>query len=233
MLKKLASLLFEEEEIVDEKPQEEKVDLRRVKKQPEPIEEPVKNPVIEQEPIEKPKRSSFETILADDVAPQSVQESPKTFVAEAKEPVRPSEPAFIDRKPVLSKEVYEFKPVISPMFGIAESEKEHVRPTFVQTAEVKNDSHLQTVISPYYGAIHKDLKTAPAQPVTVEPTAPVKAKVAEYVGETKAPVIENISLEELIKPAEVAPQAQAQPTEEPKAEEKPEDVTQFSLFGDN
>lgn len=233
MFKKLASLLFEEEEVVDEQPQEEKVDLRRVKKHTETIEEPVKAPVIEQEPIEKPKRSTFETILADDTVPQSAQETPKTFVAEAKEPVRPSEPAFIDRKPVPSKDVYEFKPVISPMFGVAESEKEHVRPTFVQTAEVKNDSHLQTVISPYYGAIHKDLKTAPAQPVTIEPTTPVKAKVAEYVEETKAPVIENISLDELIRPADIPTQVQPEPAEEPKSEEKPEDVTQFSLFGDN
>ena len=66
MFKKLASLLFEEEEVIDEKPEEEKVDLRRVKRHAEVIEEPVKAPVFEQEPIEKPKRSSFETILADD-----------------------------------------------------------------------------------------------------------------------------------------------------------------------
>ena len=233
MFKKLANLLFEEEEITEETPAEERVDLRRTKKQDEPVLAVKTQPVSQPEIVERPKKSSFENIVYDEPAPQQETEAQPLVSEERKEPVRHSEPTFIDRKPDTTKEVYEFKPVISPMFGIAESEKEHVRPTFVQTAEVKNDSHLQTVISPYYGAIHKDLKTGPVQPVTVEPTAPVKAKVAEYVSETKAPVIENISLEELIRPADVNPQPAAEPSEEPKTDEKPEDVTQFSLFGDN
>jgi len=227
MFKKLASLLFEEEEIPEE--EEEKIDLKRAKKQPEPIKTEVRVPVME-EPQEKPRKRSIEDIIVDEPAPRSQEAFRSAPIDEKKESVRPSEPAFIDRRPDYAKEVYEFKPVISPMFGIAESEKEHIRPTFVQTAEVKNDSHLQTVISPYYGAIHKDMKTGPTRPaqIVIEPAAPVKAKVSEYVEETKTPVIENISLEELIQPNPI-PHAQ----EEPKPEEKAEDMTQFSLFGDN
>ena len=233
MFKKLASLLFEEEEVTEE--EEEKVELKRVKKQAEPIKAEVRVPVFNDEPIEKPRKRSFEDIVADEGEPKNIEAVKPAPIDEKKEPVRPSEPAFIDRKPDYSKEVYEFKPVISPMFGIAESEKEHIRPTFVQTAEVKNDSHLQTVISPYYGAIHKDMKTGPdhPEPIVIEPAAPVKAKVAQYVEEAKAPVIENIALEDLIQPNEIELAVDAQsPQEEMKSEEKAEDVTQFSLFGD-
>lgn len=230
MFKKLANLLFEEEEVSEETPAEEKVDLRRTKKQDEPVLAVKTQPVSQPEIVERPKKSSFENIVYDEPAPQQEPETRPLVTEERKEPVRHSEPTFIDRKPDYTKEVYEFKPVISPMFGIAESEKEHVRPTFVQTAEVKNDSHLQTVISPYYGAIHKDKKQGPEHPtpIVIEPTNTVKAKVAEYVEEAKAPIIENISLEALIQPNPIQDSA-----ETPSVEEKAEDVTQFSLFGED
>jgi len=235
MFKKLASLLFEEEEVTEEEPAEEKVDLRRTKKQPEPIKAAFERPIQEPELAEKPRKSSFENIVVDEAKNAPEADFKQPVLEERVEPVRHSEPAFVDRKITPSKEVYEFKPVISPMFGIAESEKEHVRPTFVQTAEVKNDSHLQTVISPYYGAIHKDLKTGPNQPqsIVIEPNPPVKAKVAEYVTETKTPVIENIALEDLIKPAPMPETFVNQTISESGSEEKPEDVTQFSLFGED
>lgn len=233
MFKKLASLLFEEEEIIDE-PVEEKVDLKRVKKPAEPIKtEPDFRVGFEPEQTEKPRKSSFENIVVDEPKTEPDLDFKQPAYEERKEPVRHSEPAFADRKPVYTKDVYEFKPVISPMFGIAESEKEHVRPTFVQTAEVKNDSHLQTVISPYYGAIRKDMKTGPEHPapVVMEPTYTVKAKVAEYVEEAKPAIIENIPLEALIAPTPII-ETQVEKEETHTLEEKPEDVTQFSLFGE-
>ncbi len=229
MFKKLVSLLFEEE--VVEEPVENKEELSRIKKQTEPIRK-VPDPVyVEPEPIEKPKRSSFENIVVDD----SGKNPPSKSFDEndRSESVRSSEPAFFDRKPNPTKDVYEFKPVISPMFGVKESEKEHIRPSFVQTAEVKNDSHLQTVISPYYGAIHKDKKTGPALssgPVSMEPT-PFKAKVAEYVEEVKPVIIDNISLEDLIKPQDIKSEVNETTVEEPT--EVIEDITQFSLFGED
>jgi hypothetical protein len=236
MLKKLASLLFEEEEIPEEK-EEEKVDLRKGKKQTEPLltktqDEP--SP-LKQETLEKTKKSSFENIVVDERPADLQSDFQVPLNKEQIEAERVSEPRFMDRKPVISQEVYEFKPVISPMFGVAESEKEHVRPTFVQTAEVKNDSHLQTVISPYYGAIHKDMKTGPEyqkSPASMEPTQlNSKAKVAQYVEEAKPVEIKNISLEELIAPNPI-PQTQNISSEEAVGSESPEDVTQFSLFGE-
>lgn len=229
MFKKLASLLFEEEEVVEDS-KEEKVDLRRSTKQTEQTRKQTESVRGESDPNEKSKRSSFENIVVDSAETKS-DELDKPFVDDEKmAPVRPSEPAFIDRKPLVTKGVYEFKPVISPMFGIKESDKEHIRPTFVQTAEVKNDSHLQTVISPYYGAIHKDLKTGPQtnRPQVIEPTL-FKAKVAEYVEEAKPIIINNISLEELIQPTAIVPNTKEEPNLS-NPEEKPEDVTQFSLF---
>ena len=98
MFKKLASLLFEEEEIPEE--EEEKVDLKRVKKQPEPIKAEVRVPVIE-EPAEKPRKRSFDDIIVDEPAPKSPETFRSAPIDEKKEPVRPSEPAFIDRRPCL------------------------------------------------------------------------------------------------------------------------------------
>jgi len=237
MFKKLASLLFEEEEILPEEIEDEKADLRK-EKSSDSIFSKKKNdqqPLIS-DPLERNKKSSFENIVADDHTLEVESLGKEDFNTETKEPVKTLMPSFSDRKPQVSKEVYEFKPVISPMFGIAESEKEHSRPTFVQTAEVKNDSHLQTVISPYYGAIHKDMKTGPEyqqSPISMEPTQIlVKAKVAQYVEEKQVVEIKNISLEELIQPSPllVSPEVT---TVESQSEEKLEDVTQFSLFGED
>jgi len=236
MFKKLTALLFEEEEIPEDK-EEEKVDLRKGKKHADPLASKTENESypLKQETLEKTKKSSFENIVVDDHPTELETDFKAPLNNELIEPTKKSEPSFIDRKPVLTKDVYEFKPVISPMFGVAESEKEHVRPTFVQTAEVKNDSHLQTVISPYYGAIHKDMKTGPEYqktPVSMEPTQlNTKAKVAQYVEEVKPIEIKNISLEELIAPDPI-PQAQVI-NEQVVGEESGEDVTQFSLFGED
>jgi hypothetical protein len=66
----------------------------------------------------------------------------------------------------------------------------------------------------------------------MEPTYTVKAKVAEYVEDAKPAVIENISLEDLIAPTSI-PEVKAEKEELGTPEEKPEDVTQFSLFGED
>jgi len=229
MFKKLASLLFEEED-VNEEPVEEKVDLLQIKKTIE-----IKNAPAEsllKAPLNTLKKSSFENITADETKPSTDDFNSSTKV-DKEASFRSSEPISATKKPGAPKDVYEFKPVISPMFGIAESEKEHLRPTFVQAVEVKNDSHLQTVISPYYGAIHKDLKTtgpAYSHPVSLEPS-PIKAKVAEYVEEPKPVVIENISLEALIQPKPIEEQTMSIPETAPI--EADEDITQFSLFGED
>ena len=203
MLKKLASLLFEEEEIEEPAPKPTK------KKVVEPIEEPISVPLT-------PERS-FEAIVADDPQPS------REIISE--EPVQ-REPLFVDAprsvtpKATPSTAPYEFRPLISPIFGVSEHEQTH-RPTFAATAEVQNDSHLQTVISPYYGAIHKDPKTKTEQmPDSV--LRPVVESEPKTTPDPE-PIIENLALEALLEP---------DPVSNPEPVEDLEDHEQFSLFGD-
>jgi hypothetical protein len=210
MLKKLASLLFEEEEV--EEPA------------PKPSKKAVQEPTVE--PIIPPKTStnSFEPIDAEEPDPKPVEE-PIQFESVQREPSfndssKPAAPKANTSKPTPSTTPYEFRPLISPIFGVSEHEQAH-RPTFAATAEVQNDSHLQTVISPYYGAIHKDHKIksdmAPKgliQPLKIEePIEPVQPE----------PIVENLALEALLEPESVV---------EVPLETEPEDHEQFSLFGD-
>ena len=214
MLKKLASLLFEEEEVEEPAPKPAK------KKAPEPVsEEPV--------PLPTPTRS-FESIAADEPVP--VRESNPVAEPVRPEPIRndplrhePVVTPSLKPSPVKSSPSapYEFRPLISPIFGVSEHEQVH-RPAFVGTAEVQNDSHLQTVISPYYGAIHKDPKMKPESHPEARLTPVHNEPVIEKTVEPE-PVIENLSLEALISPEPELP------AESPKA---PEDHEQFSLFGE-
>jgi hypothetical protein len=213
MLKKLASLLFEEEEV--EEPA------------PKPVKKITPEPVIE-EPAPLPAASrSFESIAADE--PQPVKESVIEEPVQAKPVIRESiladAPKPVITKPIQNTAPYEFRPLISPIFGVSEHEQNH-RPAFVATAEVQNDSHLQTVISPYYGAIHKDPKTSSTTPVEPMPTpiTPVKTEPVVEKPVVVEPVVENLSLDALIdnEPEPVTPT----PSE-------PEDHEQFSLFGDD
>jgi hypothetical protein len=67
----------------------------------------------------------------------------------------------------------------------------------------------------------------------MEPTQlNTKAKVVQYVEETKPIEIKNISLEELISPNPI-PQTPVTTSEGTSSEENLEDVTQFSLFGED
>lgn len=211
MLKKLASLLFEEEEVEEPAPKP----IKKKVQEPDPV--PVSTPVI-------PERT-FESIVADE--PETVREPIHT------EPVK-REPLFVDApkptpskptptKPVTASAPYEFRPLISPIFGVSEHEQAH-RPTFSSTAEVQNDSHLQTVISPYYGAIHKDPKTKPEGELAM-PAAPVVEKPVStpQASPEPEPVIENLALEALLEPDPI-------PTEASSSEH--DDHEQFSLFGD-
>jgi hypothetical protein len=213
MLKKLASLLFEEEEV--EEPA------------PKPIKKKVPEPVLEEPtPLPTPTRT-FESIAADD--PEPIRESGPVSDPMRAEPVR-HEPLRHESilaqapKPTpkpTSPTPYEFRPLISPIFGVSEHEQVH-RPAFVGTAEVQNDSHLQTVISPYYGAIHKDPKMKQEPHLDVRLTSVPNEPVIEKAVEPE-PVIENLSLEALITPEPELP------VELPK---EPEDHEQFSLFGE-
>lgn len=210
MLKKLVSLLFEEEEV--EEPA------------PKPSKKAVQDTILE--PVIPPKTStsSFEPIRAEEPEPKS-EEQPVQFEPSHREPLvndvpKPTAPKANSPKPTPSTAPYEFRPLISPIFGVSEHEQAH-RPAFAATAEVQNDSHLQTVISPYYGAIHKDHKVKP-DPAPKVLNQPLKIEEPKERVESE-PVIENLALEALLEPETVV---------ETPSETEQEDHEQFSLFGD-
>ncbi len=157
MLKKLMSLFFEEEEIVEEETQE--VEVKTVRKTEVKKTEPVKlEPKVADDikPSEKPavkedlqvrKEKEFVDIKADAV--EAAQYKPaikKIDIDEEKDievkPIR--RPLKPEPKP------YEFSEVISPMFG--RSEKEQPVKTVIQSMPVEESkSVLGTIISPIYG----------------------------------------------------------------------------------
>jgi len=167
MLKKLASLLFEEEEEIVE--EELSVKEEPVKKEKSLITS--MNP----KPIEKP----IEKVIEEPVYVQEVEIEHKA-VEEIIKPVKSEfgiafdEPTPVREKPKVVKEkpIYEFKPVISPMFGVSESKKaQAVRPANNPPQSVKK-SRINTVISPFYGDIEnrKDVSTPKVhQPVLRDP----------------------------------------------------------------
>lgn len=145
MLKKLTSLLFEEEEeILEEEPVAKKAVLP--KKNEANIVEPSPEPVVEkhqaqiEEDIEfesiEPLRSSF-GISAD---------GPKDVVDQVIAPKQRHESTR------LKKDIYDFHPVISPMFGVKEELHKDTSPRALPEAQpILPKSLINTVISPIYG----------------------------------------------------------------------------------
>ncbi|PKM88877.1 MAG: hypothetical protein CVU85_03425 [Firmicutes bacterium HGW-Firmicutes-10] len=178
MLKKLLSLFFEEEEIVEDKSVEEM------------IEPPVKKPEVkktelkksengkitekEQVPIEviRPKEKEFVDIKADDFEVAEYKPAIKKIDIDKEKEVdiKPI------RKPIVTEsKPYEFAPVLSPIFG--RSDKEPAVKTVVQSMPVEESkSILGTIISPIYG-ITKNKN----RPVEVKQTASIENLTLEQM----------------------------------------------------
>jgi len=222
MLKKLASLLFEEEEEIVE--EELSVKEEPVKKEKSLITS--MNP----KPIEKP----IEKVIEEPVYVQEVEIEHKA-VEEIIKPVKSEfgiafdEPTPVREKPKVVKEkpIYEFKPVISPMFGVSESKKaQAVRPANNPPQSVKK-SRINTVISPFYGDIEnrKDVSTPKVhQPVLRDPLI---EDVTRDLPKYKA---ENYSLDDLLSP--IKPQDDVPMVNEAFKDEEDELSHQISLFDD-
>ncbi|NTW90668.1 MAG: hypothetical protein HGA35_01830 [Erysipelotrichaceae bacterium] len=220
MLKKLASLLFEEEEEIVE--EELSVKEEPVKKEKSLITS--MNP----KPIEKP----IEKVIEEPVYVQEVEIEHKA-VEEIIKPVKSEfgiafdEPTPVREKPKVVKEkpIYEFKPVISPMFGVSESKKaQAVRPANNPPQSVKK-SRINTVISPFYGDIEnrKDVSTPKVhQPVLRDPLI---EDVTRDLPKYKA---ENYSLDDLLSP--IKPQDDVPMVNEAFKDEEDELSHQISLF---
>ncbi len=197
MLRKLASLFFEEEEEVVE---EEELDIAPVKLPPvssaiekKPVSIDLKETSKIEEPVTKPTEKPFvfeatKSATRIDLTPEPIVKT-KRSVSE-------------------SSVVYEFQPVISPIFGMSDKDKQTVvvKATTPIEASPVHHSTLQTIISPIYGVKKSDGYTTEV-PVTQAPTI---ADNNEHVIE-----VNNLSLDELL-------------AEEPVAKEKI--VEQFNLF---
>ncbi len=222
MLKKLASLLFEEEEEVVE--EELSVKEEPIKKEkslitsmnPKPIEKPIER-VIE-EPV---------YVQEEEIEHKAVEEIIKPVKSEFG--IAFDEPTPVREKPKVVKEkpIYEFKPVISPMFGVSESKKaQAVRPANNPPQSVKK-SRINTVISPFYGDIEnkKDVSTPKFhQPVLKDPL------IEDMSRELPKYKAENYSLDDLLSP--IKPQDDVPMVHEVLKDEEDELSHQISLFDD-
>jgi len=225
MLKKLASLLFEEEEeIVEEELSVKEEPIKKEKSlitsmNPKPIEKPI------EKDIEEPVYVQEE----DDIDHKGVEEIIKPVKSEFG--IAFDEPTPMREKPKVVKEkpIYEFKPVISPMFGVSESKKAHaVRPAHIPPQSVKK-SRINTVISPFYGDLENKKETSTPKIVqAVYKHDPLIEDVSRDLPKFKT---ENYSLDDLLSP--IKPQDDDVPlVHETFKDEEDELSHQISLFDD-
>ncbi len=196
MLKRLASLFFEEEE--EEVVEEEVKETKKVELPPIAVNVEKKSVRIDLETTTKP----YEPVKSGMTGEIPViKETPKTSSRIDLSP----EPQIKQRRSVNENSVvYEFQPVISPIFGVSEKDKKTIVVQNVAPQQPVRHSSLQTIISPIYGIAKKDEKHEPV----LEP---------EFVVAPSNPTIEikNLSLDELLHEETI---------------EKEKTLEQFSLF---
>lgn len=238
MFKKLASLLFEEEEeILEEEPAPVKPEPK-----PKPLKpEPKPKPVLSPEPVKKGQdepvvplseekiRNNF-GIEADD--PDEGDTAPLAIKAEPFKPAKPVKAASPEPKPVL----YEFHPVLSPMFGVSEtSKKDSTRKAIPEATPILPKSRINTVISPIYGDMEA---TAEVKHINLPETQkPAQTQVEPEPLAKPAPGVkvafDNFDLDALLNTLndetdEPLPSAETLPDIQPDDSE----AHQFSLFDD-
>jgi|GEM_PF-1331180 len=143
MLKKLASLLFEEEEEI----MEEGTVVKSVVN-------PKKSDPIQLEP---PQNKPLETVQAqEDIEFESLEPMRSSFGISADGPHDDDETVDVPKQrhesTRLKKDIYDFHPVISPMFGVKEELHRDSSPRAIPEAmPILPRSLINTVISPIYG----------------------------------------------------------------------------------
>jgi len=180
----------EEEVIEDEGKQAEPV-REAVKKEPvQPKkEEPVvltrpKQPEVKKEA--EGKKEEKKSIFINESRPAQKENAPVTSVKETpKEKKEPQKTNSAMPQTTTLKNGYEFRPVISPMFGVNETEVITKPVTNIQTSPVHNSSVLGTIVSPIYG---------------LTPKEEIPQSIQEDVREED---IQNFSLDDLLEEKEV------------------------------
>lgn len=177
MLKKLQNLLFEEEDDDIEEEEEEAVEQPAVKQRVEApkVEQPLpsmtridmeesnrqvsqpeaKEPTFdsifaEEEPVKEEKKQSLGITLDPVEKPKPVEKKEEPVRKPVKQPVKPAKPAQTG---------YQFKPVISPIFGVDEKDLTAVKNTarkYSTVEKTKADMNISPIISPMYGSNSED-----------------------------------------------------------------------------
>ncbi len=195
MLRKLASLFFEEEEEIVE---EEEIEAKGPQLPP-----------IAKVAEKKTPRVELETVH--DVKPLEMAKLPPIGETVVKTPKHIEIGPEIILKPKRSvsenKVVYEFQPVISPIFGISEKDRKSVVVANSTPQQPTQHSPLQTIISPIYGVMKNN---EVANEEFTQPVIPAANLTLD---------IKNFTLDEILHEEETAA--------------KQKSLEQFSLFEDN
>ena len=135
---------------------------------------------------------------------QTVQETPKSSFsgltlesnkAESESVKKPAKPAK-SVKPVRTAPVYEFKPVISPMFGVDEKDMEAMTVTAKATRmNASADENVSKVISPIYGS---NLEPTPTAPSTAEKTGRMENMAYSPAARRQEDKIPEFSLDDIL-----------------------------------
>ena len=135
---------------------------------------------------------------------QPVQETPKssfsglTLDAGKKEAEAPKKPAKAPRPAVRTASVYEFKPVISPMFGVDEKDMEAMTVTAKATrVNASGDENVSKVISPIYGTTLEPSVTA-AAPTTTEKSGRMENMAYSPAARRQEDKIPEFSLDDIL-----------------------------------
>ena len=195
----------------------------------ETIEEPKSNmqridvtqpvPTQTQEPVKAP---TYDSLFAEEsrsatntVMPQQTQEKPKKLgiTVDDMPETKPSKPqvkksATVKKTaPVVEKKVsepapqtYEFKPVISPIFGVDEKDLHALKTTTTKISEVeksKNNGQIAPIISPIYGTDQEDSPSMIRD--TVEASGAMETVVGNASNVSAEDDIPEFSLDDILK----------------------------------
>jgi len=239
MIKKLQNLLFEDEEDIET--EEELVDTNKTESAPV-----ASQPVVT--PNEKKEEESPIVLFEEEpvVEPSKVEEKKEEVVEEIKEEVKPVEEKKaefgiiaddvkkeVEVKPVVKPTVkpknnevvseavkYNFRPVISPIFGVDEKDINSLKNTTNKinaNKKAKNDANISPIISPMYGSgLVKD-KEEEAREVEEENTNVLMSAIneKENVVEDEIP---EFSLDDILKVREEEFSAPVREVEEDSVE---------------
>lgn len=244
MLKKLQDLLFEEDEDIEdeeeevvEKPhkvkqvQKEEVVQAQPKVESKPV---VEQKVVEEkpapQPVEETKAPSFDSLFSEPEEPVkpakkqlgiTLDEAKPTPVQEKKK-VEPTKVTPIKKpKPTPTKPIgYEFKPVISPIFGVDEKDLTAVKNTarkYSAPEKIKSDSNVSPIISPMYGTDSEDSPSLIAD--TVEKSEILEKTVGNVKNYKAEDDIPEFSLDDILLASdnEFSQENKTEEKESPKA----------------